>query len=137
MSVTTATPARETAIRAGLGALGATSLAIAAYQALDPASFVDRIGPFGTASGHYLRDLATWAAAYGICLLVAIGRAAWRLPVLAVGIVQDALHLINHIADAGSADPVSTGIVDAVLLAALLGVTVWLYLAVRETEVNR
>ena len=49
MSVTTATPARETAIRAGLGALGATSLAIAAFQAIDPASFVEHIGPFGTA----------------------------------------------------------------------------------------
>jgi len=137
MSVTTATPARETAIRAGLGALGATSLAIAAFQAIDPASFVEHIGPFGTASGHYLRDLATWAAAYGVCLLVAIHRPAWRLPVLAVGIVQGALHLINHVADAGNAAPVSTGIADAVLLAAVLAVTVWLYLAVRETEANR
>jgi hypothetical protein len=141
MSVTTPTqtraPSRETAIRAGLAALGLTSLAIAAFQTLDPASFVQHIGPFGTASGHYLRDLATWAAAYGACLLVAIARPGWRRPVLAVGIVQGALHVVNHVFDAGSAQPVSTGIADAVLLAALLAVTVWLYLVVRETEVPR
>ncbi|HVP03021.1 MAG TPA: hypothetical protein VMT10_10670 [Solirubrobacteraceae bacterium] len=140
MSVTTAPASaagRERAIRVGLGALGVSSLAIAAFQALDPASFVRHVGPFGTASGHYLRDLATWYAAYGVCLLLAIGRPRWRMPVLAVGIAEGALHLVNHIADAGSADPVSTGIADAVLLAGVLAVTIWLAVAAHQAEHTR
>ena len=137
MSSTTNLASRDGAIRLGLAALGVSSLAIAIFQTVDPAGFVDTIGPFGDASGHYLRDLATWAAAYGACLLVAVNHPAWRVPVLAVGIVQGALHLVNHIVDVGDADPVSTGVMDVVLLAGVLAVTIWLFVAARDAEARR
>lgn len=139
MSATTlpSPSSRERAIRVGVGALGVASLALAAFQAIDPDGFVDSIGPFGAPNDHYVRDVATWYAAYGAGLLAAVRAVSWRIPVLGLGIVQGALHLVNHLVDAGEADPPSMGVVDAVLLAATLAVTVWLYAAARREEPGR
>ncbi len=121
-------------VRLALNVLGVSSLAIALMQTVAPTAFVHDIGPFGAPNGHYVRDLATWSAAFGVALLIAARRPSWRPPVIALGIVQGALHLINHIVDAGSADPVATGIFNAVALAALLGVFVWLWTLVSPRE---
>ena len=54
---------------------------------------------------------------------------------LALAVLQGALHLVNHVADIDAADPASMGIVNAVALAIVLGVLVWLLLgALRAAE---
>ncbi len=122
---------RERAIRIGLGVLAALSLSTGVFMVVDPAGFVDTIGPFGAVNDHYVRDLSTWTLAYGAALVVAVGNAAWRVPVLAFGIAQGALHLVNHFVDIGDAEPGWVGVFDAVALAATLGVTCWLLVAAR------
>lgn len=133
--MTTATQAaspRGRAIRAGLAVLGLSSLAIAALQALAPAAFVEHVGPFGQVNAHYVRDVASWYGAAGVVLLLAVDRPAWRVPVLALALVQGVLHLVNHVLDVGEADPAWLGPGDAGLLLATLGVTWWLLAAVRR-----
>ncbi len=122
-------------VRAALLAVGATQLAVAAWMVADPASFFDHVGGFGARNDHYLRDVATWYAALGAAAVVAAARPAWRVPVLALALVQYALHAVNHVADADLAVGATDGTLDAVVLAlgavtlaALLG------LAVRERE---
>jgi hypothetical protein len=91
---------------------------------LAPGFFFEEIGPYGTRNDHYMADLATWYLASGAALLVAAGRAAWRVPVLFLVAVQYALHSLNHLIDVGEADPGWLGPVNLVSLAlatALLG----------------
>ncbi len=129
--------ARERAIRLGIGALAAVALVTGLWQAIAPESFRDAVGPFGPYNEHFVRDIATWTLAYGAALVVAVGNPAWRVPVLAFGIAQGALHLVNHIIDIGDTDPGWVGAFDAVSLAALLGVTAWLLSACRDRESGR
>lgn len=119
----------EPVVRAGLIALGVASVAIGLFQALDPPGFVRHVGPYGAPNGHYVRDLATWSLAYGLALLLAAGRPGWRRPLLFLGIAQTVLHLANHIADVGDADPAWLGWADAVAIALSLGAMAWLWRA--------
>ena len=105
---------------AAVAALAASSLALGAWQALAPRSFYDAIGPFGPFNAHGLRDYATWSLAYGVVLVLALRRPAWVAPLLALGVAQAGLHTLNHVLDAGEADPRWVGVFDAVAL----GVTV-------------
>lgn len=125
---------RERAVRAGLAVLGIVSLAIAALQAFAPATFVEHVGPFGDVNAHYVRDVATWYAAAGVVLLLAVGRPAWRVPVLVLVLVQGVFHLVNHVIDIGEADPGWVGPGDALMLLAMLAVTWWLLVAARREE---
>jgi hypothetical protein len=55
---------------------------------------------------------------------VAVRRAGWRVPVLAVAFLQYALHSVNHLIDVGEADPEWLGpanLVAVALTALLLG----------------
>ncbi len=126
--------AREPAVRAGIAALGAVSLALGVFMALAPSAFFEAIGPFGARNGHYIRDMATWQIAFGGALLLAAGRPAWRRPLIAVGAGQALLHTLNHILDAGDADPSWVGVFDIVTLAAMLGLFAWLWSATAEVE---
>ena len=135
MAIATPSPrpaSRERAVRAGIGLLGAISLLTGLWMALSPASFFDALGPFGTRNGHYLRDMATWQLAFGAAMLVATGRPSWRRPLIAVGAGQALLHTLNHLLDAGAADPSWVGIFDVVTLAATLGLFAWLWSASPE-----
>lgn len=105
------------AVVPGIAGLAVFSLGLGAWQVVAPRSFYDALGPFGTFNGHYVRDYATWSLAYGLALLVALRRPAWRVPLLALGLAQFALHTLNHLADAGDADPGWVGVLDVVLLA--------------------
>lgn len=100
----------------GLRALGAFMLAQGIWMVVSPGTFFDVLGPFGERNDHYLRDNATWALALGVLALLAAGQASWRLPVLALAAVQSALHAVNHVIDAGEADPGWVGVFDAVAL---------------------
>ncbi len=84
-----------------------------------PGSFFSQVGPFGVRNDHYLRDVATWSFALGVLALLAAARPAWRLPVLALAAVQSGLHAVNHVVDAGDADPSWIGAFDAVSLGLL------------------
>jgi hypothetical protein len=92
-------------MRVALGMLGLTQLAIGAWFLIDPDSFVDAIASFGQADHHFLRDLGTFQAGIGIALLAAVGRPAWRIPVLFAAFAMSALHTVNHLFDIGGTDP--------------------------------
>jgi Na+-transporting NADH:ubiquinone oxidoreductase subunit NqrB len=76
---------------------------------LTPGFFYDEIGPFGTRNDHYMGDVATFYLALGAVALVAVRRASWRVPVLALALVQYALHSLNHLIDIGESDPAGSG----------------------------
>ena len=118
---------RERAVRAGVAYLAALSLALGVWMTVAPASFHDALGPFGPDNDHYLRDMATWQLAFGGALLAAVWRPSWRRPLIAVGAAQALLHTVNHVADAGEADPGWVGAFDVVTLALQLGLFAWLW----------
>jgi hypothetical protein len=72
---------------------------------LAPGFFYDEIGPYGARNDHYMADLATFYLALGAVALVAVRRVSWRVPVLALALVQYALHSLNHLIDIGESDP--------------------------------
>ena len=136
----TTTPARpragtrERAVRVGIAMLGAASVLTGLWMLVAPSSFFDAIGPFGARNSHYIRDMATWQLAFGAALLAAVGRPSWRRPLIAVGAGQALLHTLNHILDAGDADPSWVGVFDVVTLAATLGLFAWLWSASPQVD---
>ncbi len=138
MTTTTATSTtrghHETVIRASLAILGGTSLLTALLMTVDPSGFLDEVGGFGAANDHLVRDVATWAAAYGAALLVAVRHSSWRVPVLALGVLQGVLHSVNHLADEGLASPAWKGMANVAILAGVTLVSVWLLVVIRREE---
>lgn len=119
----TSTPLRPTerVLTLAIAGLAGVQLALGLFILLAPGPFSDTIGGFGTRNDHLARDISTVYLALGVGLLVAVNRPAWRRPVLLVALVQYGLHTINHIVDAGGADPAWAGPVDIVILAAAVG----------------
>jgi len=114
------------ALRPALLALAAVNLVTGLAMALAPRAFFDEIAPFGAYNDHYIRDLATWTLAIAAAYALAAERPAGRGPVLAVGVVQGALHVANHVIDIGDTDPSWAGPVNVVVLGVYLAVLVWL-----------
>ena len=114
-------PMTESRMRLALTVLGLTQLAIGLWLAIAPDSFVDEIAAYGPADDHFLRDLATVQTGIGIALLAAVGRPAWRVPVLFAALAQSALHTVNHLFDIGATDPGWQGPVNFVALLLLTG----------------
>jgi UPF0716 family protein affecting phage T7 exclusion len=111
-------------MRALLAAFAALQVVTGALLWLTPGFFHDEIGPFGARNDHYMGDLAAWYLALGAVAFVAISRATWRIPVLAMSFIQYALHSLNHLIDVGEADPEWLGpadLVSLVLVTVLLG----------------
>lgn len=100
-----------------LAAFGVTQLALGGWMLLAPRSFYDVLADFGPYDGHLLRDNATWYLALGAALLLAARRPAWRAPVLALALLQYALHALNHLADVTDARTALMGVFDVVSLA--------------------
>ena len=67
-------------VTAGVAVLAAYSIVLALFMAIAPHAFYSAVGPFGVRNDHYIRDTATFSAAIGIGLAVAVRRAAWRVP---------------------------------------------------------
>ncbi len=103
-------------VPAGLAAFGIYNLAQGVFMAAAPATFFDEIGPFGVQNDHYIRDLATFYIALGAALLVAVRRRSWRVPALALALLQFALHAVNHLIDIDEADSSWLGVADFVAL---------------------
>jgi hypothetical protein len=110
-------------IKIVLAAFAALQLLTGALLWLVPGWFYDVVGPFGPRNDHYMGDLATWYLTLGAVVLVAVRRPDWRVPVLALALLQNALHAFNHVLDVGEADPAWLGpanLVALVLLSVLL-----------------
>ena len=109
-------------MRALLTVFAAVQVITGALLWLAPGFFHDEIGPYGARNDHYMGDLATWYLALGAAAFVAVRRASWRVPVLALSFLQYALHSLNHLIDVSEADPGWLGPVNLVslLLATLL-----------------
>ena len=103
-------------VAAGLAAFGIFNLGQGAFMAAAPGIFFDEIGPFGIQNDHYIRDLASWYLALGAGLVVAVRRSSWRVPALALALLQFALHSINHLIDIDEANPSWLGVADFIAL---------------------
>jgi hypothetical protein len=104
-------------MRALLAIFAAVQVITGALLWLAPGFFHDEIGPYGVRNDHYMGDLATWHLALGAAAFVAVGRSAWRLPVLALAFLQLALHSLNHLIDVSEANPEWLGPANFVSLA--------------------
>jgi hypothetical protein len=113
-------------VRAGLIAFAAVDIALALFMAVAPHSFYTAVGPFGAFNGHYIRDVATFNAALGAGFVIAVRVPSWRVPVLAISLVQFALHSINHLIDIGKAHPAWNGYFDFFSLAAATLLLAWM-----------
>ncbi len=102
-------------------------LGLALLMAASPHKFYTAVGPFGAFNGHYIRDLATYYAATGVGLLVAIRHNSWRVPMLALMTIQYALHSVNHLIDIGKAHPAWNGYFDFFSLAVAAVLLAWLW----------
>jgi hypothetical protein len=119
------------ALRVGLTALALTSAGLAVFMAVAPHAFYKSLGPFGVANSHYIRDTASFYAAFAFAQAIAVRRASWRVPVLAATAVQYGLHSINHLVDIANAHPMWIGYVD---FAALAGTTLLLIAMLRAAS---
>jgi hypothetical protein len=111
----------------GIAVFAVLQLGLALLMAVAPHAFYTAVGPFGSYNGHYIRDLATFYAATGVGLLLAIRRSSWRVPMLALMTVQYALHSLNHLLDIGKAHPAWNGYFDFFSLAAASVLLAWLW----------
>jgi hypothetical protein len=107
-----------------LAAFAALQLLTGALLWLVPGWFYDVVGPFGPRNDHYMGDLATWYLTLGALVLVAVRRPDWRVPVLALALLQNALHAFNHVLDVDEADPAWLGPANLVALVLLSGLLV-------------
>jgi hypothetical protein len=109
---------RRDVLTAALALLAFYDITLAVFMAAAPHAFYAKVGPFGVQNDHYIRDTATFSAAIGVGALIAMRRASWRVPVLAISTVQFALHSVNHLVDIGSAHPHWNGYFDFIALTA-------------------
>jgi hypothetical protein len=125
-------------VEMGLLAFAAYHFAIAALMIFAPHTFFEDIGPFGVQNDHYLRDTATFNLAFGVSLLIAYRRPAWRTPILCCVALQFVLHAINHLIDIGAAHPYWLGPFDFASLTLATAALVWLAReSTRPLEVQR
>jgi hypothetical protein len=115
-----------------LAVFAAVQLVLGLLLWLTPGFFFDEIGPYGARNDHYMGDLATWYIALGAATLVAVRDARWRVPVLAVALLQNMLHVINHAIDVGNADPEWLGPANLVSLALTSLLLAWMLKVARE-----
>ena len=106
----------EPTLRTTIGVLGAFHILEGLYMLLAPASFYARIGTYGFENTHYVGDVGSFVIAFGVALVLAVGRPSWRTPVLAVGALWYAFHAANHLFDIGEARSTARGVIDFVLL---------------------
>jgi hypothetical protein len=121
-------------ITVGLAAFAFVELALAIWMVAAPRSFFTSIGPFSGYNPHYIRDAATFEAALGFGLLVAVRVPSWRVPALGITLVQFALHGINHLVDIGNAHPAWAGYFDFFALAGATLQLAWLLAAARVAQ---
>jgi uncharacterized membrane protein len=122
----TAAPSAHGRLKAGIAAFALLHTALALTMAVAPHAFYRAIGPFGPYNAHYIRDTATFYAAFALAGAVSLARPSWRAPVLFALLVQYALHSVNHLVDIDHAHPAWTGYFDFATLAAATLLIAWL-----------
>jgi hypothetical protein len=105
---------------------GVVQLVLGLALWLAPGTFFEEVGPYGARNDHYMGDLATFYLALGAASLVAVVRSRWRVPVLAVALVQYVLHSLNHLIDVGEADPGWLGPANLIAVAATAVLLGWM-----------
>ena len=113
-------------MRALLIVFACSQLLLGALLWLTPGFFFDQIGPYGVRNDHYMGDLATWYLALGAVAMIAVARSSWRVPVLALALIQYSLHVFNHLLDVGEADPSWLGPANAASLALAALLLAWM-----------
>ena len=113
-------------MRVVVGALAVFHIAEGLWMEFSPDTFFDVVGRYGLENTHYVGDVGAFVLAYGIALIIAVGRPAWRTPLLAVGALWYAFHALNHLLDIDEARSDERGIADTVLLALGAGALAWL-----------
>jgi hypothetical protein len=119
-------------MKALLAVFGGVQLVLGVLLWATPGFFFDEIGPYGVRNTHYMGDLATWYLALGGATLVAVRDVRWRMPVLAVALIQNTLHVVNHLIDIGDADPEWLGPVNFVSLALTSVLLAWMLMVARQ-----
>ena len=99
----------ERMLRLVIGALGIFHVLEGLCMLLAPASFFDRIGRYGLENTHYVGDVGSFVLAFGVLLLVAVGSASWRAPLLYLGAAWYAFHALNHLFDIDEAERAAGG----------------------------
>jgi hypothetical protein len=113
-------------LEVGIGAFAILHIGLALFMAVSPHGFYTDVGPFEAYNAHYIRDVASFYAAFGLGLALALRRPAWRVPMLTITAAQYALHSVNHLIDIGKAHPTWLGYFDFSTLAAATLLLAWL-----------
>jgi hypothetical protein len=115
------------------GGLRAILFVVAAYHVitgvlalLAPDTFFDDIGRYGIENSHYVGDVGAFQLAFGLAVLIAALRPAWRGPILYLGALWYALHALNHLFDIDEARSDARGAADTILIALGAALTFWL-----------
>ena len=93
------TVALERFVPIGVALLGAVQALTGLVMLADPGFFYEEIASFAPQNDHFIRDIGTYNVAIGFGLLWSVRAPSWRLPLLAMGLVQYVLHAVNHLAD--------------------------------------
>jgi hypothetical protein len=118
----------ERTLRAVLALIAAYHVITGALALIAPDTFFDQVGRYGVENSHYVGDVGAFVLAFGVAVLLAVGRPSWRVPVLALGALWYALHALNHAFDVGQARSDARGILDTVYIgigALLFAYLVW------------
>ena len=121
-------------MRVVVGALAVFHIGEGLWMEFSPDTFFDALGQYGLENPHYVGDVGAFVLAYGIALMIAVGRPAWRGPLLAVGALWYAFHAVNHLLDIGEARSDARGIADTVLLALGAAALAWLAAVANRLE---
>ena len=122
------------ALRPILALLGVFHLLLGLVMVVAPRTFFDDFAAYGAFNDHYIRDVATFYLALGGVLLVAVARTSWQVPLLTFALLQYGLHVLNHLWDIGDADPGWLGPANAISLALIAAILVWLLRGGGERE---
>ena len=114
------------ALRPIIAVLGVYHLLLGTVMVIAPRTFFDEIAHYGAYNDHYIRDVATFYLALGGCLLVAVGRTSWQVPLLTFALVQYGLHVLNHLWDVADGEPSWIGPANVVALALIAALILWL-----------
>jgi hypothetical protein len=117
-----------------VGGFGAFTFLFGVWALADASSFYEEIAKFGQYNRHFLHDVGAFQMGLGACLLFAL---VWRndalLAVLGGAAVGATAHEIAHIVDyelgGRDSDPVSLGIIAAILVVTFLWRLRWRYRA--------